>query len=257
MLHTFLQVTLTLTTPKQGELVQFLTKLGVTSSKKRLRAGHTAAGLVNKLRAGDEAATAAAAASAAAAAVTTAPSSNVVGEAAAGLHPGAAHGSASGSTSQQAAGAAGDTGVSTSAAAATLAVQTKRHHVVSEEEAADVHSSAGTSDQVQQPAALQDVSQPVVTEVPPQQVISGRGQQPSMTDRLQLLGESRYSEAEVAAEQQLLDDGLMEGQTPREVKRLINQYRLAKMILLVRDCTTLRVLMSLYSVQRLKGVLLM
>jgi hypothetical protein len=59
-------------------------------------------------------------------------------------------------------------------------------------------------------------------------------QRPLVSDRLQLLAEGRYSDNEVATIQQLLDDGLMEGRSPREVKCLINQYRLAKMILLVR-----------------------
>jgi hypothetical protein len=61
-------------------------------------------------------------------------------------------------------------------------------------------------------------------------------QRPLVSDRLQLLAEGCYSENEVATIQQLLDDGLMEGRSPREVKCLINQYCLAKMILLVRCC---------------------
>jgi hypothetical protein len=43
-----------------------------------------------------------------------------------------------------------------------------------------------------------------------------------------------YNDNKVQAIQQLLDDRLLEGRSPREVKPLINQYRLAKMILMVR-----------------------
>jgi hypothetical protein len=74
---------------------------------------------------------------------------------------------------------------------------------------------------------------------PPQQ----QQQQQPEEDTLWLLASSAaggYSADEVQAIQQLLKDGLLEGRSPREVKLLINQYRLAKMILLVRSLVCVR-----------------
>jgi hypothetical protein len=293
-----MQVTLTLTSPKQDELVSFLTKLGVTSTNFALQARMQTSDTVAAEAACSRDASAADQHQDDAASAEADTNSGSSSDQASSVSEGSAAEFEVSSISREAADAADATADKSTAAAAAAAAgpsevdqeQTGLDGTQNTKGAPEITTAADDTanhtidnmqqQQAQQPTAKQQQQQQrqqqqrrqrrhqllrgqlqeqqgprqVRQQLPVAQTTGTAASQylqaesypaysyepswpwyarPPVDGRLLLLSEGRYSDKEVAVMQQLLDDGLLEGRSPREVKRLINQYRLAKMIIMV------------------------